>query len=126
MLAAEKLFYLFSVVADEQIITKTYLYNFDPLKPNFYIVQMGFTWVYIIVSYLYSKHILWVLGTYVAVFLCASVVSYVYRFEAFVAVGRMCFLIVAFFLGIFIYICLGYLHICFFTYIKFQVSYTND
>ena len=30
------------------IITKTYLYNFDPLKPHFYIVKMGFTGVYII------------------------------------------------------------------------------
>ena len=31
-----------------QIITKTYLYNFDPLKPHFYIVKLGFTGVYII------------------------------------------------------------------------------
>ena len=30
-------------------ITKTYLYNFDPLKPHFYIVKLGFTGVYIIV-----------------------------------------------------------------------------
>ena len=29
-------------------ITKTCLYNFDPLKPHFYIVKLGFTWVYII------------------------------------------------------------------------------
>ena len=29
-------------------ITKTFLYNFDPLKPTFYIVKLGFTWVYII------------------------------------------------------------------------------
>ena len=29
-------------------ITKTRLYNFDPLKPNFYIVKLGFTGVYII------------------------------------------------------------------------------
>ena len=29
-------------------ITKTCLYNFDPLKPHFYIVKMGFTGVYII------------------------------------------------------------------------------
>ena len=29
-------------------ITKTYLYNFDPLKPHFYIVKLGFTMVYII------------------------------------------------------------------------------
>ena len=28
--------------------TKTYLYNFDPLKPHFYIVNLGFTGVYII------------------------------------------------------------------------------
>ena len=30
------------------VITKTYLYNFDPLKPHFYIVKLGFTGVYII------------------------------------------------------------------------------
>ena len=30
------------------IITKTYLYNFDPLKSHFYIVKLGFTGVYII------------------------------------------------------------------------------
>ena len=28
--------------------TKTCLYNFDPLKPHFYIVKLGFTGVYII------------------------------------------------------------------------------
>ena len=27
---------------------KTYLYNFDPLKPHFYIEKLGFTGVYII------------------------------------------------------------------------------
>ena len=32
----------------ELYITKTYLYNFDPLKPHFYIVKLGFTGVYII------------------------------------------------------------------------------
>ena len=31
-----------------QIITKTCLYNFDPLKPHFYIVKLRFTGVYII------------------------------------------------------------------------------
>ena len=31
-----------------QTITKTYLYNLDPLKPHFYIVKLGFTGVYII------------------------------------------------------------------------------
>ena len=30
------------------IITKTCLYNFDPLKTHFYIVKLGFTGVYII------------------------------------------------------------------------------
>ena len=29
-------------------ITKTRLYNFDPLKPHFYIVKLGFTGVFII------------------------------------------------------------------------------
>ena len=28
-----------------QTITKTYLYNFDPLKPHFYIVKLGFAGV---------------------------------------------------------------------------------
>ena len=32
----------------KSIITKTCLYNFDPLKPYFYIVKLGFTGVYII------------------------------------------------------------------------------
>ena len=30
------------------VIRKTRLYNFDPLKPHFYIVKPGFTGVYII------------------------------------------------------------------------------
>ena len=30
------------------IITKSYLYNFDPLKPHFYIVKLGLAGVYII------------------------------------------------------------------------------
>ena len=29
-------------------ITKTRLYSFDPLKPHFYVVKLGFTGVYII------------------------------------------------------------------------------
>ena len=32
----------------ELFITKTYIYNVDPLKPRFYIVKLGFTEVYII------------------------------------------------------------------------------
>ena len=42
-------------------ITKTCLYNTDPLKPHFYIVDMAFTGVYIIFSYFCLKHRLWVL-----------------------------------------------------------------
>ena len=33
-------------------ITKTCLYNFDPLKPYFYIAELGFTGVYIIFLFL--------------------------------------------------------------------------
>ena len=36
-------------------ITKTCLYNFDPLKPHFYIVKLGFTGVYIIFVFLLKK-----------------------------------------------------------------------
>ena len=42
-------------------IMKTYLYNFDPLKPHFYVVKLGFTGVYIIFLISAQKHILWVL-----------------------------------------------------------------
>ena len=48
---------LITVVAKDisnAFITKTYLYNFDPLKPHFYIVKLGFTGVYII--FLISAH----------------------------------------------------------------------
>ena len=37
------------------------LYNFDPLKPQFYIVKLGFTGVYIIFLISVQKHRLWVL-----------------------------------------------------------------
>ena len=42
-------------------ITKTCLYNFDPLKPRFYIVKLGFTGVYIIFLISAQKHRLWLL-----------------------------------------------------------------
>ena len=42
-------------------ITKICLYNFDPLKPHFYIVKLGFTGVYIIFLISAQKHRLWVL-----------------------------------------------------------------
>ena len=37
-------------------ITKTCLYNLDPLKPHFYIVKLGFTGVYIDEAALTSTH----------------------------------------------------------------------
>ena len=37
-------------------ITKTCLYDFDPLKPHFYIVKLGFTGVYIIFLISAEKH----------------------------------------------------------------------
>ena len=46
--------------AQADLITKTRLYNFDPLKPHFYKVKLGFTGVYIIFLIL-LKHPLWVL-----------------------------------------------------------------
>ena len=42
-------------------ITKTRLYNFDPLKPHFYIVKLGFIGVYIIFLISAQKYRLWVL-----------------------------------------------------------------
>ena len=42
-------------------ITKTRLYNFDPLQPHFYIVKLGFAGVYIIFLISAQKHRLWVL-----------------------------------------------------------------
>ena len=43
------------------IITKTCLYNFNPHKPHFYIVKLGFIGVYIIFLISAQKHRLWVL-----------------------------------------------------------------
>ena len=42
-------------------IKKTCLYNFDSLKPRFYIVKLGLTGVYIIFLNSAEKHRLWVL-----------------------------------------------------------------
>ena len=41
-------FFFVAVVVFVCVITKTCLYYFDPLKPQFYIVKLGFTGVYII------------------------------------------------------------------------------
>ena len=35
-----------------EIIVKTFLYNFDSLKPHFYIVKLGFTGVYLLFLFL--------------------------------------------------------------------------
>ena len=43
-----------------QYITKTYLYNFNPLKPHFYRVKLGFAGVYIIFLISTQKHRWWV------------------------------------------------------------------
>ena len=52
MLSYIVLFFLFiafkSSGRERESITKTCLYNFDPLKPHFYIAKLGFTGVYII------------------------------------------------------------------------------
>ena len=48
-------------LGSKKIITKTCLYNFDPLKPHFYMVKLGFTGVYIIFVISAQKHRLWVL-----------------------------------------------------------------
>ena len=42
-------------------ITKTYLYNFDPLKPHFYIVKLGSEGVFNIFLISAQEHRLWVL-----------------------------------------------------------------
>ena len=49
------------VINTRETITKIYLYNFDPLKPHFYIVKLGFTGVYIIFLISDQKHRLWVI-----------------------------------------------------------------
>ena len=40
-----------------RLVTKTCLYNVDPLKPHFHIVKLGFTEVYIIFLFLLKKKI---------------------------------------------------------------------
>ena len=49
------------VVPTSDHITKTCLYNVDPLKPHLYIIKLGFTGVYIIFLISAQKHRLWVL-----------------------------------------------------------------
>ena len=44
------------VFSASSTITKPHLYNFDPFKPHFYIVKLGFTGVYIIFFISAQKH----------------------------------------------------------------------
>ena len=46
-------------IKHKTIIMKTCLYNFDLVKPHFYIVKLGFTGVYIIFLISAQKHRLW-------------------------------------------------------------------
>ena len=48
----------------EGIITKICLYNYDPLKPHFYIVKLGLTGIDIIFLICAQKHRLWVSNTH--------------------------------------------------------------
>ena len=48
-----------TVTTNTICITKTYLYNFAPLKSPFYIVKLGFTGVYIIFLISAQKQRLW-------------------------------------------------------------------
>ena len=52
-----------SIIYDAQPedITKTRLYNIDPLKPHIYMVKLGFIGVYIIFLISAQKHRMWVL-----------------------------------------------------------------
>ena len=44
---------------EKNCITKTHLYNYDPLIPHFYMVKLGFAGVYIIFLISVQKHRLW-------------------------------------------------------------------
>ena len=57
------LYYVYNIqlVPTHFDITKTCLYNFDPLIPHFYIVKQGLTGAYIIFFIYAQKHRLWVL-----------------------------------------------------------------
>ena len=76
--------YLFWVhVCLSEHITKTYLYNVDPLKPHFYIVKVGFTGVYIIFHISAQKHRLWVLFRIASPVLVRTASSRRFRIEIF-------------------------------------------
>ena len=51
------LFFYYYYFTFHEIITKTRLYNFDLLKPHFYVVKLGFTGIYIIFFLFLLKNI---------------------------------------------------------------------
>ena len=58
------MWYHFTVIRITWVVytsRKTCLYDFDPLKPHFYIEKLGFTRVYIIFFFFAENYILWVL-----------------------------------------------------------------
>ena len=58
MFTENKASHSFLIVSEgENSITKTCLYNFDPLKAHFYMIKLGFTGVYIIFSLFLLKNI---------------------------------------------------------------------
>ena len=61
MASALPVFCMKNILRNMATIIKTYLYNFDPLKPHFYIVKLGFIMVYIICLISAQKLRLWVL-----------------------------------------------------------------
>ena len=54
-----------AVISVFRFITKTHLYKFDPLKPHFYIVKLGFTGVYIIFLISAQRHRLLILRLWI-------------------------------------------------------------
>ena len=57
---AEEKFRKVKNLALSQYIMKTCLYNFDPRKPHFYTINLGFTGAYIIFLVCTQKYRLWV------------------------------------------------------------------
>ena len=49
------------VIKFSEIFTRTRLCSFDPLKPHFYTVKLGFAWIYINILISAQKHRLWLL-----------------------------------------------------------------
>ena len=92
-------------------ITKTCLYNFDPLKPHFYIVKLGFTGVYIIFLISAQKHRLWVLVR------TAMFWAEIWKIEFFIWKLHQCYIYINIFLLYFLCIYI-YIYIYMYTHTK--------